>query len=192
MARMNISEIIKDARQVIRFSEDSVPREAIVELLNDAVYAAKPNRGLSEPWRFILLDSMEAKSRLVGIMLEVGAELGRYDRNKARIKEQFADMAMSVPSYLIVVMQEHPDQTGWEDDFATTCCMIQNFSLLGWEKGIGMTWLKDDDVCDSPQFREWLDIHSGERAVSILSLGYYEDVPRLKERVPAAEKLTVL
>ncbi|MCM3337746.1 nitroreductase [Paenibacillus sp. MER TA 81-3] len=191
MARMSITEIIRDTRPVLRFSDQAVSREAIIDLLNDAVWAPTPNSGSSEPWRFILA-SDGAKKKLVEIMVEVGEELKRSNVENARVKEQFIQTAINTPIYLIVVMKENPKQEQWEDDFATICCMIQNFHLLGWEKGIGMTWLTDDELYESPQFREHAGIRTGEKAVSMLNIGYYEEIPRSKARMPVENRLTIL
>ncbi|MEW9670934.1 nitroreductase family protein [Ammoniphilus sp. 3BR4] len=90
---------------------------------------------------------------------------------------------------MIVVMKEHTNLVVREEDYASTSCVIHNFSLLAWEQGIGLVW-ETYPLIHDPNFREALGIQPGEKVVGSLHLGYPARVPQAKPRIPASELIT--
>ncbi|MBP1961840.1 nitroreductase [Paenibacillus aceris] len=70
------------------------------------------------------------------------------------------------------------------------CCLIQNFQLAAWEAGVGVVW-KTNPFIHSPSFRETVDVKPGEKIVGLLHIGYPEQVPPVRLRTDAREKLTI-
>ncbi|MGQ7888230.1 nitroreductase family protein [Paenibacillus sp. WC2504] len=177
-----ISELIKDRRSVRAFKSDPIDTDLITELLNVAVWA--PTHGLREPWRFILYKG-EARKPLAEAMIRTYTA-----EEKERLAAQKLDYFMQIPAHLVVVMNEDPRQKQWEEDFACVCCLIQNFQLAAWEVGVGVVW-KTNPFIHSPNFREAVGVKPGEKIVGLLHIGYPEQVPAVRPRTDAREKLII-
>lgn len=177
---MSIAKTIRERRSIKKgYKPDPVPEELVLELLNDAVYA--PNHGLREPWRFLFV-STEDKERFIESMLEVYAP-DQHEKRRALFSEPSA--------YLIVIMKEDPRQKQWEEDFAATSALIQNFQLLAWERGLGVVWKTNPHIWD-PKTHRILGVQPGEKIVGFLHLGFFDpdDVPKAAPRTPAEEKFS--
>lgn len=185
---MDITQVIKERRSIKRFQEKEVSLQLITELLDAAVWA--PNHRLTEPWRFIIVHG-DAKLKLAETARAI-REANETDPEKKKVMgEKVYEKIASNPMYVIVVMKEDENPKVKEEDFAATCCLIQNFSLVAWEKEIGMTWHSYGWLQD-PLFREAYGIQSNERAIANLHLGYPEIVPNGQERKSAKQLITVL
>ncbi|MFD2370747.1 nitroreductase [Brevibacillus sp. GCM10020057] len=177
---MSISKVIRERRSIKKdYKPDPVSEELVLELLNDAVYA--PNHCLREPWRFLFVPT-ENKGAFIERMLTV------YPPEHHEYRRQL----FSAPAaYLIVIMKEDPRQKQWEEDFSSTCALIQNFQLLAWERGLGVVWKTNPHNWD-PKAHQVLGVQPGEKIVGFLHLGYFEpdSVPKAAPRTPAEKKFT--
>lgn len=185
---MDITQVIKERRSIKRFQDKPVSPELIKELLDVAVWA--PNHHLTEPWRFIIVHG-EAKAKLAQTAREVREKNETDPEKKASMGQKIYDKIASNPMYVIVVMKEDENVKVREEDFAAVCCLIQNFSLVAWEKEIGMTWHSYGWIQD-PLFRERYGIQANERAIANLHLGYPEIIPTGQERTAAEALITIL
>ena len=185
---MNLTEIIKGRRSIHRFQDREVSPQLITELLDTAVWA--PNYHLTEPWRFIIVHGDDAKEKLAQTVKTIRASKETDPEKQKAIAEKVYKKIKSNPMYLIVVMKEDDNPRVKEDDFAATCCLIQNFSLLAWEKEIGMTW-HSYGWLDDPIFREAYGIAPNERAICNMHMGYPEIIPTPQERKSAKELVTI-
>lgn len=127
--------------------QPQVPPQAILELLNEAVWA--PNDGLREPWRFVYIAGGEAADKL---------------ENPARDGSTF----------LLLVAKEENDPHKQEEDYAAVCCLIQNFQLLARAKPWQVhrllpEWIYNQQRCEA------FGIRPQERIVAVLELGLGED-----------------
>jgi len=75
------------------------------------------------------------------------------------------------------------------EDYAAASTLIQNAQLLAWDRGIGSCW-KTPAYIEDPKIREVLGVKSGERIISMLQFGYFDEVPKGRERTPVEEKIT--
>lgn len=179
----SVAELIKGRRTVRLFKSDPVSTDLLIELLNVAVWA--PNHGYREPWRFILFkDEGRAKFAQAMVQTYSGEEREKYGVKKM---EYF----LQVPAHLVVVQKEEPRQKEWDEDYAAVCCLIQNFQLAAWERGLGTVW-KTNHYSYDPDFRKTIGVHPGEKIVGVLHVGYPSIVPPAKRRTAAEELLTVV
>lgn len=183
MIKHSVAETIQSRRTIKKFKQAAVPLELITELLEVAVWT--PNHKMREPWRFIAVVE-DGRKTLVETMKRV-SESGKMGKpmNQAKI-----DHLLSIPAFVLVVMEEDPRPMIWEEDFAAVSALIQNFQLAAWERGLGMLW-NTNSVIYSPEFREEFDVKPGEKIVAIMQIGYPAFVPKPMERISAKEKLTV-
>jgi len=183
---MELARLMRERRTVHRFADRPVPHEMIAELLDVAVWA--PNHRLTEPWRFVIV-SGDGRRRLAEAARafreakdpERGAELGRKTFEKL----------MGIPMFVAVVMREDEHPTVRREDYAATACVIHNFSLLLWERGLGMVW-ETYPLLNAPAFREALGVGPGETIVGSLHVGYPANVPPAQPRTPARERMTLI
>lgn len=182
--KWTIEEVIRSRRTIKRFKKDQVTLELIKELLDIAVWA--PNHKMREPWRFIaFLD--EGKKHLAEI-LKNEKEKGKFSRP---MNQEKFERLLSIPAFVVVVMQVDPRPNIFQEDFAAVSACIQNFQLVAWERGIGMLWNTDQTIY-SPTFHAQIGVKSGEKVVGIMQIGYPDMIPKAQQRTSIEEKLTVI
>lgn len=178
-----VEAAIRGRRTIKKFKPDPIALEQITELLDIAVWA--PNHKMREPWRFIVLLD-EARETLVEALQFESSK----DRDAVPMKQAKVDHWLSIPAYVVVVMEEDPRQHQWDEDYAAVSALIQNFQLAGWERGIGMLWNTNKHIY-SPAIRDVLDVVAGEKIVGIMQIGYPAHIPVAWDRTEVEEKLTV-
>ncbi|MEC5424583.1 nitroreductase [Virgibacillus sp. C22-A2] len=173
-----LAEIIRERRAVKKgYNDREVTEEAVIELLNDAIWA--PTHGMRQPWRFIFV-SADKKADFAKKVAST------YPEEKQENREAFLNEANA---YLIVLMAEPDTQKLWDENFGATAAMIQNFWLLAWEKQLGVVWRTNPHVYD-PKVKEILGVGENEKLVGFLHLGYFDEKPIKKDRIPVLEKFS--
>lgn len=184
---MDIAELIRSRRSIGLFNEKPVALELVHELLESAVYA--PNHRLTEPWRFIVLTGA-GRERYAEIRRDMVLDFmkGQGEAERKQAADGTIRKFMNVPLYLIVVMNKQANAELDVEDYAACCCVIQNFLLLAWDRGLGTTWktFKND-----ARLREYLELGENERVVGVVHVGYSAEDERVGVRKPAAERLTI-
>ncbi|MGO4371027.1 nitroreductase family protein [Paenibacillus sp. 2TAB19] len=184
---MELTQLIKERRSVHRFEPKDVPVELAMELLDTAVWV--PNYHMTQPWRFII-STGEGKRRMAEAVRRM-KEIREPDASKREATGQkFYDKIMSIPMIITVVMEESTNLIVREEDYASTSCVIHNFSLLAWERGIGLVWETYPWLLEAV-FREAMGIRPGEKVLGNLHVGYPAMIPNVQPRIPAAERVTV-
>lgn len=182
LATNSIADIIRDRTTVkTGFINKEVGQDLVLSMLEDAVWA--PNHKNREPWRFIFV-SGERKDAFIEAVLEC-QEPAKHASTRRKFEE--------VPAFLIIVMNADPRQKVWEEDFAATSCLIQNFQLLAWEKDLGVCWKTPAHIHD-PKFRSGIGVEPGEKIVGVLHIGHFDKeitALRKRERTNPVEKMTV-
>ncbi|HVU13529.1 MAG TPA: nitroreductase [Phototrophicaceae bacterium] len=185
---MELAEMIRSRRSIGKFTDDPVSLDLVRELLESAVYA--PNHRLTEPWRFVIA-AHGAREKYAAIRRDM--VLG-FMKDKGEAERQQAAAGtfqkfMNVPVYLFVIMPTSGDQELDDENYAACCCLIENFLLLAWERGLGTTWktFKND-----PRLRTLIGLGENERVVGIVHIGYSAEDERVGVRKPAHERLTIL
>jgi nitroreductase len=185
---MELEKLIRERRTVQRFEDRPVPLELVEELLETAVWV--PNHKLTQPWRFVVVQG-EGRRRLAEIAGQ-GALRRESDPEKAReMSQKRFNKFAKVPLLLAVVMKENEDPVVREEDYASACCIIHNFSLLAWQRGIGLVW-ETYPLLKSQEFREALGVAPDEKIVGSLHMGYPAQVPEARPRIPAERLITVI
>jgi nitroreductase len=184
---VELAELIRSRRSIGLFNDAPVSLELVHELLESAVYA--PNHRLTEPWRFIVLTGT-GRERYAEIRRDMVLDFmkGQGEAERKQAADGTYRKFMNVPFYLLVVMPKQANAELDEEDYAACCCVIQNFLLLTWERGLGTTWktFKND-----ARLREFLGLGETERVVGIVHVGYSAEEERAGARKPAAERITV-
>lgn len=172
------------ARRTIHAFEPRVPPLALVEeALALACWA--PNHHRTEPWRFTVLGPDTARR-----VSELNAQLVQL-KNGAEAAAAKLKRWLEMPGWLVVTCQRSDDAQREREDYAATCCVLQNLGLLLWEAGIGMKWTTGK-VTRDPRFLAMVGAEATqESCVGLVWYGYPAEVPAQVRR-PLAELLRVL
>ena len=188
---MSVLETIAERRSIFDFQPTAVPRERIERALQAAVWA--PNHKLTEPWRFIVVGP-EAKRRLGDVYARIKQEDVPVDiapEAMSEIGRKAIKKLMSKPTVVAVTCAVSGDPFLDREDYAATCCAIQNIMLAAWEDGIGMQWSTSGLIEDAEALSLLGVDPEREQVVGLLYAGFAERVPT-SARKPAAELTTWL
>jgi nitroreductase len=181
---MDLSEIIISRRTIHDFIPGKVPeKDMIKEAIEKACWA--PNHHITEPWRFYMLEK-ETISSVCELNKEMLLEIKGLEAAEKKYKRW-----MGIPGWLIVTCQKSDDEVVYNEDYAACCCLIQNFMLLLWEKGIGTKW-STGPVTREDRFYElaWIN-RELENIVGLIWYGYPAEIPQTV-RKPLQQVLTEL
>lgn len=118
-------------RTVNNFDRTPVPEDVLYNAIEAAISA--PNHKMTEPWRFITL----GKDTISKIAELNAAEIAKKNPEKALKKKERWE---AIPGWCVITSKKSDGGIQEEEDFAATCCAIQNFSLSMWTDGVGTKW----------------------------------------------------
>ncbi|MBW9234415.1 nitroreductase, partial [Leptospira santarosai] len=168
---LSVREAILQRRSVKNFNGQPVERETLMTVLEDAKWA--PNHGNREPWRVVAACGKELAD-LHTVLREFGVTKWK-DLSEDELAKQMKKFT-SPGAYAFVIVPEDVRQKERLEDYAAASTYIQNAQLLAWDLGIGSCW-KTPPFLDAPKFREALGVKPGERIISMLQLGYFDEMP---------------
>ena len=181
---LSIRDAILQRRSIKNFNGQPVERETLISVLNDAKWA--PNHGNREPWRLVVACGKEI-TELHELLREFGVpkwkELSEEDLVKNMKK------FTSPGGYAFIIVPEDARQKERLEDYAAASAYIQNAQLLAWDLGIGSCW-KTPPFIDAPKFRQAMGVKPGERIISMLQFGYFDEMPKAKQRKDSEEFIT--
>jgi nitroreductase len=180
----SIKTIIEERRSIKKFNGRQVAQSDVTAVLEAAAWA--PNHGNREPWRFIVA----AESGLDAIRtLMKECTIPNWGALSTEELEKKTAGFLLPGAFVFVVVPEDVRQKERLEDFSATSALIQNAQLIAWEQGIGTCW-KTPAWIDAPKFRTALGVKPGERILSMLQFGYYNELPKAKPRTPIEQKIT--
>jgi 5,6-dimethylbenzimidazole synthase len=175
---MEFGEVLKWRRDVRHFSTESVSEELVAELIKAAQYA--PSVGFSQPWRFVRVDSAEARGKIRASFEAANLAAGeRYDTagqsEYFRLKLAGLDRA---PVQLAVFCDEDTGfgrglgrQTMPECMEYSVVMAIYTLWLAAASLGLGVGWVSILNVED---VRQALDPPPSWRLIAYLCVGHPE------------------
>jgi nitroreductase len=182
---VTVLEAIKTRRSISRMKPDAVPKAAIEQMLEAAVWAA--NHRATEPWRFYVLQD-DGKKRFAAIRRRSRAatfpDPNAPEAQKA-LDKVHAD-TLATPAIIAVTAHVAENEDQRREDTAATYMAAQNLMLAGWEQGIG-TYLRTGAILRDPELRQLLNLEADREILGMVYVGYPSDVPQ-KKRTPAAER----
>jgi 5,6-dimethylbenzimidazole synthase len=185
--RHELDRLLRARRDVRRFRRDPIPEDLMLRLLEQANQA--PSVGLSQPWRFIRVQSprlreavataFEAANQSAAATYE-GSQAETY----ARLKLEGLGQA---PEHLLVCCETEPEQghgLGRQTQPQTlrdsAVCAVQILWLAARAEGVGMGWVS---ILDANHLREVFELPPTWEWVAYLCIGFPEtflDVPELE------------
>ncbi len=185
---MDVLEAIETRRTIFRFKPDPVPKETLEKIFACGIWA--PNHHLTNPWRFTVLGS-QMKERLAQRYAEIQVAKcaeGVGDEIRKKAGEAGCQKFMSKPTIVAVSCLQEGDEQQQREDYAATCCAMQNVQLAAWNEGVGMQWSTGPITLERETY-ELLGIDpEREYMIGFFYTGYPEEVLN-KERKPLGEVL---
>jgi 5,6-dimethylbenzimidazole synthase len=186
--RAELRTLLTWRRDVRRFRRDPLPERMIERLIGVACLA--PSVGLSQPWRFVLVDGPARRAAVRSNFLDCNAaaladQAAERARHYARLKLAGLDEA---PCQLAVFAdpttpQGHGlgRQTMPETIDYSAVMAAHTLWLAARAEGIGMGWIS---ILDPAAVATVLDVPETWRLIGYFCLGYPED----RDIVPALER----
>ena len=181
---LSVKEAILQRRSIKKFNGQPVEKEDLLKIIEDATWA--PNHGNREPWRVVIGCGEELEK--VHTLLRDLAIPKWQELSEETLAAQMQKFTLP-GAYAFVLAPEDMRQKERLEDYAAAACFLQNVQLLAWDQGIGSCW-KTPGFLDNPKFREALNAGPNERVISMVQLGYFDELPKAKERKSAADFVT--
>ena len=182
---LSVREAIIGRRSIKLFNGQPVDREDLLNIIDDAVWA--PYHGNREPWRLVMACGSELE-KLHELLRDLTIPKWK-EMSSEEIEKQMKKFTLP-GGYVFVIVPEDVRQKERLEDYGAVSSFIQNMQLLAWDKGIGACW-KTPPFLDAPKFREALKVAPGERVMAMLQFGYFDELPKGKERKTSAEIVTI-
>lgn len=179
----DIQDIISSRRTIHNFQPTPPSHELLVEAIDMARWA--PNHKLTEPWKFYILGKTTSAK-----IAHLNADLLTQTKGQAAAEKK-RERWLCMPSAIVVSCKKCADPFREKEDYAATCCAVQNMMLYLWSKGVGTKW-STSKVITTPAFSEIIGADpKEEEVIGLFWCGYPEDVPAQK-RIPTEHIIQVL
>jgi coenzyme F420-0:L-glutamate ligase/coenzyme F420-1:gamma-L-glutamate ligase len=192
-------ETIMSRRTSRVFSGAPVPRESIAAAVRAATAAPAPHH--SAPWRFVLLESAETRTRLLAAMRERWASDLREDGHdevaisrRLRRGDALRDAPCVIVPFLVTdEMHHYPDQSRADAELAMFWLAmgagVQNLLLSLTAEGLGSAWYSSTLFCPDI-VRKALSVPGSWRPAGAVAVGEPSD--RLERHRRAAEPFLLI
>jgi nitroreductase len=190
-------KLIKTRRSIFtkQFSGKPVHQSIVIDMLEAARWA--PNHRLTEPWRFIVFESLEARLELGGLLCKLYSDAQEKKGKpilQAKIDKKLKGAQLS--SHIIAICVSTDDEKNpFVEEIASVSMAVQNMHLMATCHGVGAYWSSGGIYCpassssnvriENPQeMSQFLArrLPGGKNGESIVCLGwlyvgdYYGDV----------------
>jgi 5,6-dimethylbenzimidazole synthase len=176
--RHELDRLLRARRDVRRFRRDPLPEPVMLRLLEQANQA--PSVGLSQPWRFIRVQSPRLRAAVATAFAAANhTAAATYEGSQA---ETYARLKLEglgqAPEHLLVCCETEPEQghgLGRQTQPQTlrdsTVCAIHILWLAARAEGIGMGWVS---ILDPKDLRDLFELPPTWEWVAYLCIGFPE------------------
>ncbi len=180
--RDQLAELFAWRRDVRRFRPAPVAPELIWRLLDQTGLA--PSVGLSEPWRFVMVESKEARAAALANFETANAEaLDGYTGEKARLYASLKLSGMREAPVQIAIFCDQATaqgsgvgvQTMPEMRRYSVVCAVMQLWLAARAEGLGAGWVS---ILDPGRLSASLGVPDDWRLIAYLCLGWPEEEHR--------------
>lgn len=173
---MDLKQAIKGRRSIRKYVDCDIPNSVIEELLALAIQAPSSMNG--QPWHFIIVREYKIKKQLV----EIKNKYCPIEKQSYR-----ADFLLKAPVIVIVCVDK---QNSYEREVENGVLATANLMLGAYGQGLGSVYLsayRNGEPRISEEIREALNIPQNLDPITIVPLGYPDEVPEPKMLKPAEE-----
>ena len=187
---MELKNAIYQRRSVFKFSDQPVSFDHMMPCFSLAHMA--PNHHLTQPWQFICVGE-RTKSLLADIYAQARAlkKMGADDENFAQVYQQAQQKFLRTPAVVMVACRVDKDPMVAEEDYAATCCAIQNLLLALTDVGLGAQWSTHPMIRDE-RVLSLLGLDQQQRIVAMIYIGYPQAIPPAPPRQEVSHFIRLL
>jgi nitroreductase len=180
---MHVHEAIRTRRTIFKFKPDPVPVERVEAILAYGIWA--PNHHLTEPWRFTLLgeETRQILARRYGEIQVAKAPADADEGLREKLREAGVAKFLSKPTIVAVSCLQEGDEQARREDYAATCCAMQNVQLAAWADGIGMQWTTGPITRERETYRLLGIDGEQEYILGFLYVGFPDESPSRERKL---------
>jgi 5,6-dimethylbenzimidazole synthase len=176
--RAAVYRVIRERRDVRRFSDRLVPADLLWRLLGAACQA--PSVGYMQPWNFLLIRSLETRRQVRDAFARANAEAAaRFPEDRRPLYTSLKLEGIVESSWNVVVTCDRQrsgpvvlGRTHQPDmDLYSVVCAVHNFWLAARAEGVGVGWVS---IFDADEVKNLLGIPAAEVLIAYLCVGYPE------------------
>ncbi|MEM8500335.1 MAG: 5,6-dimethylbenzimidazole synthase [Pseudomonadota bacterium] len=185
-----MNEIYKNiyTRRDVRneFVNTPIPDDVIARVLCAAHHA--PSVGLSQPWRFVVIDKPSIKKAVHGLFEEANLEaITLFDPAQQSHYATLKLEGILESAYNVCITCDRRDQTPVlgqthqpDTDIYSTACAVQNFWLAAKAEQLGVGWVS---ILDANKLRDVLGIPEGVIPLAYLCVGYVSEFHQIPDLI---------
>ena len=175
---MELDETIKGRRSIRKYQNKNIPDSIIEELLDLARCAPSSMNG--QPWHFIVIKSDMTKKQIMEIK-------NKYSPPEKRLYR--ADFLQDAPVVIVVCVDK---QKSFGREVENGILAATNIILGAYSRGLGsvyMTAYNSDEPRISKEIKQILNIPENIDPITIIPLGYPDEVPEPEGLRPLEEMI---
>jgi nitroreductase len=172
-------ELIASRRSIFPQNYDPsrvVPKHIIEKMLESANWA--PTHGRTEPWRFIVFASAEARQRLGEFDAELYKKMTLVDFVVSKYKKKIKNKEQASYVIAICMKRQESGKIPEVEEIASVACAVQNMHLTATAYGVGAYWSSGAQVY-SDEMKDFLGLGEKDRCLGFFYVGYpYGKIPK--------------
>jgi nitroreductase len=179
---MNVYEAIHQRRTIHNYLPEPVDPAAVDRIL--AAGHMAPNHKLTWPWHFKVI-GQETRASLVPIAFRL------KNATDPSIQKRIEDKLLSPGALIVVTQTRCEDAFREKENYAATCCAIQNILLAAKSEGLGSKW-STGALTQHPDICTLLEVDLKKESVAgFIWLGTAKNEPKI-DRPELKAHITVL
>ena len=188
---VSVYDAIYRRRNVKEFTGEPVSDDTLERLFSAAIWA--PNHRMTEPTRFFAIrkDSpMRHKIAEVAWQTAFDGVVNPNPVQKQRSADASRDRVLNAPAMVYVYSIMGVNEEVTQENYATSCCAVQNIALAAVAEGLYMDW-STGGLTKLPDLARTLGAEEDWTMVGVVFLGKSNSVPNT-QRMPHTEVVSWL
>ena len=188
---VSVYDAIFRRRNVKEFTGEPISDETLERLFSTAVWA--PNHRMTEPTRFFAIrkdSAMRHKIAEVAWQTTYDGVVNPNPAQKQRSADASRDRVLNAPAMVYVYSLTGDNEEVTQENYATSCCAVQNMALAAVAEGLYMDW-STGGLTKLPALAQTLGADEDWTMVGVVFIGKSDAVPNT-QRMPHSEVVSWL